>query len=101
MESQALLPFQEAYLTLAIRLQPWVTLLNSQLLYSSPSQIHALFFSQDLFFLRSLAQEDHKTNLKKKKKNGILVDAEIGISVSWVVQGRNKTWMQMSFIHRP
>ena len=30
-----------------------------------------------------------------------LVSAEIGISVSWVVQGRNKTWMQMNFIHRP
>ena len=101
MESQALLPFQEAYLTLAIRLQPWVTLLNSQLLYSSPSQIHALFFFPGPFLLKISRTGGSQNQPQKKKKNGILVDAEIGISVSWVVQGRNKTWMQMSFIHRP
>ena len=100
MESQALLPFQEVYLALAIRLQPWVTLFLTASYFIPLLPKSLPFFPQDFFFLRSLAQEDHKTNLKKKK-NGILVDAEIGISVSWVVRGRNKTWMQMSFSHRP
>ena len=76
------------------------TLLNSQLLYSSPSQIPALF-SPGLFLLKISRTGGSQKQPQKKKKNEILVDAEIGISVSWVVRGRNKTWMQMSFSHRP
>lgn len=89
-------PCWEVYPALAVRPQLWVALPSTapSLILLPPNLCLVLTL---FLFLRSIAHKDHKTNHQKKKKNGVLVDAKIGVSVSWVVQGRNKTLMQKRF----
>lgn len=89
-------PSWEVYPALAIRLQQWVTLfLTASYFLPLPPQIPAFF---SLLLVLQISHTWGSQNHPQKYSTH--VDAEIGVSISWVFQGRNKTLMQMWFIYR-
>lgn len=95
-ESQTLLLLQESVCgTCCQKAAVGNALLHSSFLYSP--------FPKSLPFLTTFSSY-HPSPMRITKptthtKNGILMNAKIGVSVSWVVQSKNKTLMQMWFIH--
>lgn len=88
-------PSLEVCPAFAVRLQPWVIFSLTAACFIPPfSAFFLLLFVLKIYHTQGSQKQPHT------QKNGILVDAKIGVSVSWVVQSRNKTLMQMWFIYR-